>query len=161
VATIYPVKGSSTRFAVRLLNGKEFQMFLNSLDLKMSRIVARQAVGQGAQVIADEWKRLVPTHEGHYRESIRVTTRSSTMGSEVEGVRVIRGASAVVQPRPVGVPDPEQPFRYAGVLEYGGRLTPAQRSSYIPAQPSLRPAFDNKAEAAVDKVNDIIGALLG
>lgn len=155
-----PVRGKSNSFVIVLQNGPQFAAALNALDLKLSRVVARIAVQRGAQVIADEWKALVPVEDGHYRESIRVTTRSATLATG-DGGRAIKGASAVIAPRPVGgVPDDEQPWRYAGVLEFGGRLTPAQHGSYIPAQPSARPAFENKARDCVDVVQATLAAML-
>lgn len=163
---IYPAKGSDTRFIVALANGPEFRAWLAELELKMSRIVARSVVVEAAQVIADEWKvnalaaNGTGRGKGYYGNSIRVTSRSSTFGGG-DGVRVIRGATAVAQPRQIGGPDDdEQPYRYAGVLEYGGRLSPAQHSSYIPPQRILTRAFESKQDEAVAKASQIIAKLL-
>lgn len=163
---LYPIKGSSTRFAVQLQNGAEFARALNMLDLKLSRIVARTAVKEGAQVIADEWiarARALNTTgrgEGHYADSIRVTTRSATI-ADGGGGRALRGATAVIAPRQIGsVPDDEQPMRYAAVHEFGGRLGPNQGNAFIPARPTARPAFEKKASECVDKVQSVLARML-
>lgn len=160
VGQIYRIKGSETRLAVQLTNGPQFRAFLHGMELKLGRIVARVAVGAGAQVIADEWQSLVPVDKGHYRNAIRVVTRSASQG-DGEGGRIISGATASIAPGVVGgVKDDEQPFRYAAVLEFGGTLGPKQRHSRIPAHPSARPAFENKVHEAVDKVEATIAAML-
>lgn len=166
MGTIYPVRGSSTRFIVALANGPEFQAWLAGIELKMSRIVARQVVVDAAQIIADEWKKnALGTNstgrgDGYYGNSIRVTSRSSSLSGE-SGVKIIRGATAVAQPRPIGgPPEDEQPYRYAGTLEYGGKLSAAQHGSYIPAQHILTRAFDAKKDDAVRKAEATIATLL-
>lgn len=162
---IYPIKGSQTRFAVVLTNGPQFIAALQAMELKLSRVVARTAVAAAGEVLREEWSERAKAvdstgrGEGHYGDSIGVTTRSSTVASG-EG-RALSGASATIAPRQVGgVPDDEQPARYAGVLEFGGTLSEAQHSSVIPPRPSAGPAFEAGAPKAVRAVEGVIRRVL-
>lgn len=169
MAKIYPVRGSQTRFVTFIADGALLASKLQALNLKLARTTARYAIKEGAEVIRKAWEgtaRGVNTTgrgEGHYADALTVTTRSRTMAGDVVGApRMISGASAVISPSLTvpGVPDDEQPRRYAGVIEYGGRLGPRQGNSLIPAQFPARKAFEQSAEDAVDRVRDTLIAVL-
>jgi HK97 gp10 family phage protein len=149
---IYPVKGSLTKWVAVITNGPEFAARLLALDLKVGRVVARMAVAKGAEVMRDEWKARVPIKDHYYQNSITYKSQSGSFKDD-SGEKVLKGASALIYPGVTpGPDDAEQPWRYAGVLEYGGRLTAKQHYSLIPAQPSARPAFDSSKDRAVDAV---------
>lgn len=112
----------------------------------------RAAVQSGAEAIADDWRTMAPEFEGYYKDSIRVDMNETNIAALAAGVPA--GAIlASIYPHRVGGPaEDEQPYRYAGVLEFGGQLGPRQRNAYIPAQPSARPAFDSGAPKARAKI---------
>lgn len=146
----------AARFYLR--NGPEFSRQLASLAQRVSDEKMAQAVLAGGEALAVEWKRIVPVDEGHYRESI---TAVASPGRQ--------GATGLVFPADVpGVPDNEQPRRYAARLEFGSLaqtkkqlqrgIFPKGRARRM--QPSLRPAFDNVHTRMVDAIADELRALL-
>jgi HK97 gp10 family phage protein len=103
----------------------------------------KEAVEEAGEIYAAEWKSLVPEREGHYKESIQTGEVTQNAAGQ---------ATVSVWPHHVGgVEASQQPSRYAGVLEFGGTVN---RGAFVPAQPSMRPAFDNaqpKAEFVVKR----------
>jgi hypothetical protein len=117
------------------------------------------AVSSGAEDIADEWRKRTPYFEGWYRESIRVDVNAKNVAALSAGVP---GGAILAQIYPHHVAGPaedEQPYRYAGVLEFGGQLGPKQRNAYITAQPSARPGFDAGAPMAKAKIMALIARM--
>lgn len=147
----------AVRFALK--GGPELSRKLGQLSKDMSGQKMAIAVLAGADVLADEWRRIVPYFEGHYRRSI---TAVSSVGRD--------GATGLVFPADVpGLPDDQQPRRYAARLEFGsqratlktlkaGRKDFARRGRKM--QPSLRPAFDNAKSQMVDAIADQLRAIL-
>lgn len=141
--------GVSVRAYIR--GGPEMARKLAAIrrDLAVQGMV--QAVLAGADVLAVEWRARVPVFEGHYRNSI---TAVASQGKE--------GATGLVYPADVpGVPDNEQPRRYAARLEFGSaaqtkrmlkRGIGADPGRRRRPQPSLRPAFDNVKGQMVDAI---------
>lgn len=159
-----------TRLAVYIVNGPELARQLHALDLKLSRVIARQAVRASGEVIAKAWADGARTlnrtsarkdgAKGYYAESIRVSSRSKTVAGE-EGARVLSGASVSIAPATVGgVPADEQPARYAAVHEFGGKLGKAQHYSRIPASGIARKAFEGSANEAVAACEAVLRQML-
>lgn len=149
-------KWSGGNGVTMVTNGPAFVAQMSRLSLAVSAPVLASAAQAGGEVIRDEWRVLAPELEGHYRDSIQVDVNPSAFGVLARGE-----ALATIYPHEVpGVPDAEQPFRYAGILEFGGQLSAAQHNAYIPAQPSARPALDNKGDEAIDAVEDRLRAAL-
>lgn len=109
--------------------------------------VLKQAAEEAIEIFEDEWKKLAPYLDGHYQESLRAEV-------DVQGKEVV---ASVYPHRVAGVPEDEQPYRYASKLEFGGMLGPNQRNAFIPAQPSMRPAFESKKDEAEDAAKKVIG----
>jgi HK97 gp10 family phage protein len=135
-----------------LRGGPELMRRLQRLSDEVSERVAAQALLAGADVIADEWRARVPVKDGHYRNSI---TAASSPGK--------KGATGIVYPGDIpGLPDNEQPRRYAARLEWGSLRTTKKmlkRGLIVPgrarrAQPSARPAFDAAKGRATDAIAD-------
>jgi HK97 gp10 family phage protein len=135
-----------------LRGGPELMRRLQRLSDEVSERVAAQALLAGADVIADEWRALVPKFERHYEHSI---TAASSPGR--------KGATGIVYPADIpGLPDNEQPRRYAARLEWGSLRTTKKmlkRGLIVPGrarrqQPSARPAFDAAKGRATDAIAD-------
>lgn len=139
-----------------IMNGPQFIAQIEAVEVKVMRLMARSAIKDAAEIVKQEWIMRIPVNTragdkdaGAYMRSLRIRTRSYTKPGDATGDpsivpdRKFKGVAARIYPGPVaGVDEDEQPMRYAGVLEYGGRLTAKQHSSFIPAQPSARPAAD-------------------
>jgi HK97 gp10 family phage protein len=142
-----------------LQGGPQLAAALNRVAKAVSDDACAQAVLAGGEVLAEEWKRTVPVKDGHYRNSI---TAVSSPGN--------KGATGLVYPADVpGLPDNEQPRRYAARLEFGSmaqtlkmlkRGQAAQPSRARKMQPSLRPAFDNVHQGMVDAIADELGDII-
>jgi hypothetical protein len=135
---------------------------LTGMQLKLARVTARVAIKAGGDVLAEAWRERVPVKDGYYRDAITVKTSTQSLGDVDDPmIRRLSGAMANIYPGVTpGPPDDEQPWRYASVLEFGGHLGPRQNNSYIPAQPSLRPAFDAAVDDCVDAVERVLHTAL-
>lgn len=123
---------SGRHFTATVIGGPELARKLAELERTIQIEATRAGVEEMGRVLGNEWANRVPILEHHYQESINT-----------KGVRVSkRGASGIVGPTKIGVPDDEQPMAYSAVLEFGDRTRPAE--------PSARPAYDAKADAAVE-----------
>lgn len=146
-----------------ITNGPMFAAQLTALDLKLGRIVARTAIGAGAEVIKRAWVEQAPEDDGNYKRAITYKTSSSSVAGEPGLPRRLTGASAVIYVGPGAGDDGQEPARYASVIEFGGRLGPRQfesnQGSFIPAQAPARRAFYATAPEAVDAVADVLGRL--
>lgn len=161
----------------------ELQRSLDQLPAKIEANVLRGALRAGANVIADEARRLVPVNTGQLRESIRVSVRPFPGGKLVATVKAggrfkvyasgkaIKGA-AYKTAGAGGKPAYHAPF-YAHFVEFGTArhwIKPKSRKSLFIAgllkelvdhpgarpKPFMRPAFDTKARAAIEAMADYI-----
>ncbi|MDA8095584.1 MAG: HK97 gp10 family phage protein [Betaproteobacteria bacterium] len=139
----------------------ELQALLDDLPAKIEANVVRGGLRAGAQIIADEAKRLCPVGDhvpkgetpGALRESIHVSMRSKH--GRVQASIKAGGKKAW----------------YAHMVEYGTArhwIKPKNRKSLFVAglfkeaidhpgakkQPFMRPAIDNKAQEAIEAVRD-------
>ena len=130
----------ATRFQATLEGGPELAAALARLDDAVRVRAAKDAVLAAGGVLATEWRSRVPVLDANYQASLDNAPRAA---------KTKAGASGSVAPRKVaGVPDDEQPTRYAARLEFGD----ADR----PAEPSARPAFDTARERAVQAAGDVL-----
>ena len=161
-----PVKGRTTKTMAIITNGPQFIAQIHAVEVKAMRLLGRGAIQKAAEVVKEEWRGRIPSGaraDGFYRESLRIATRSYDRPSTDRDFpirdRMFKGVAARIYPgRTAGPDDDEQPYRYAGVLEYGGKLGDKQHRSYIPAQPSARPALDAKVGEVVDIFADAMRA---
>jgi hypothetical protein len=117
-------------------------------------------VKAGAELIADDWRENAPYFEGWYQESIRVDINNKNVAQLGMGIPTGGVLASIYPHRVAGPAEEEQPYRYAGVLEFGGQLGPRQRNAYIPAQPSARPAWDSGAPKAQTLIIGMLRKLL-
>ena len=130
----------ATRFQATLEGGPELAAALARLDDAVRVRAAKDAVLAAGGVLATEWRSRVPVLDANYQSSLDNAPRAA---------KTKFAASGSVAPRKVaGVPDDEQPTRYAARLEFGD----ADR----PAEPSARPAFDTARERAVQAAGDVL-----
>jgi HK97 gp10 family phage protein len=130
----------STRFQATLEGGPELAEALARLDEAVRVKASKDALQAAGVLIATEWRSRVPVLDADYQASLDAATRAA---------KTKAGAAGSVAPRKVaGLPDDEQPTRYAARLEFGD----ADR----PAEPSARPAFDVSRERAVQAAGDVL-----
>ncbi len=134
-----------------IFGGRELDAALQSLSTKVERNILRSALRAGANEFKDAIKANIPVVSGQLRKSVRVTTRS-------KGGRVTASVK-------IG----NKKTWYAHMVEFGTRahkITPKDGKAlriagYIVAdadhpgarpRPYARPAFDAKAQAAIQAV---------
>lgn len=155
----------------------ELQRTLDQLPAKIEANILRGALRAGANVIADEARRLVPVKTGQLKESIRVSVRPFPGGKLVATVKaggrfkVYASGKAIKDAayrtgKAGGGFDYHTPF-YAHFVEFGTArhwIKPKSRKSLFIAgllkelvdhpgarpKPFMRPAFDGKARAAIE-----------
>lgn len=167
---------------VRIDGLAELQRNLDELPAKIEQNILRGALRAGANVIADEARRLVPVQSGQLKESIRISVRQ-IRGRIVATVKaggrfkVYKGGNAIKgalykTDRGPGSVDYHAPF-YAHLVEFGTArhwIKPRNRKSLFIAgllreaadhpgarpKPFMRPAFDSKSRAAIDAMAEYI-----
>lgn len=168
---------------VRIDGLAELQRNLEELPAKIEQNVMRGALRAGATEIADEARRLVPVNSGQLRESIRVSVRPMPGGRIIATVKAggrfkvytagkaIKGAPYRTSREGGGI-DYHAPF-YAHFVEFGTArhwIRPKNRKSLFiagllreavdhpgaRAKPFMRPAFDGKAQAALEAMAQYI-----
>lgn len=145
---------------LQVVNGPEVLAAFTKLGLVGSTKVTQPAVAAGAEKIAEAWRSEAPEFEGWFKESIQVDTSGKAIGAALSGSRGDE-ALAQIYPHPVGgVPEDEQPARYAGVLEFGGTLGPKQHNAVIPANPSGRRAIEAASDDCVDEIENRLQAAI-
>ena len=128
----------STRFQATLEGGPELAAALTRLDDAVRVRASREAVLAAGGVLATEWRSRVSVLDANYQASLDAAPRAG---------KTKVGASGSVAPRKVaGLPDDEQPTRYAARLEFGDADRPAGSEERggppagLPGRPaSLRP----------------------
>lgn len=169
--------------AVHVHGLAELQKAMDEFPAKIEQNIMRGALRAGANVIAEEARRLVPVQSGQLRESIRVSVRPLPGGRIVATVKagdrfkVYKGGVALKgapyrTKRSSGGYDYHAPF-YAHFVEFGTArhwIKPKNRKSLFIAgllreivdhpgarpRPFMRPALDAKARAAVEAMAEYI-----
>jgi HK97 gp10 family phage protein len=117
---------------IKMTGGPELERALRELGGNIAGRLGGNAVRAGARVIANEAKQRVPVRTGALRKSIRVFTERADRGGTVRqawvGTRLF----------------------YSWFVEFG--------TSKQPPQPFLRPARDEGAQKAVDKIVENLSA---
>jgi HK97 gp10 family phage protein len=122
---------------VNISGVSEVNELLKQLPDKLSQKAIENSMAAGARVIRNEAQRLVPVESGTLRDSITVARRAKVGDAKTR----IRGTVYI------GIKGAGR--FYAHLVEFG--------HSGAPAHPFLRPAVDNKHEAALQ----VIGPKLG
>lgn len=131
---------------------------LGALDLRL-HMVAPKALEAAGDTVADKWKSLVPVQDGNYKRAIGVEVHGTVGGAD--GDIAVRHLDNLVAH--TAHPENEQPYLYAGRLEYGGPGTVTvyggtQVAAVWRAFPSARPAVDSKREEAIAEASAILAA---
>ncbi|EGI55040.1 hypothetical protein SUS17_2107 [Sphingomonas sp. S17] len=125
-----------------------FDRFERQLDriAKPSTAQKREALRLGAEIIAEEMRRLAPVKTGNLRDSIAV----KVIGMAAAQRQVdVRATTVLIGPRQGGKNDPF----YAFMVEFGTVKTAAH--------PFMRPAWDaNQAEASAVVISSLTEAML-
>lgn len=119
---------------------------LELLSVATGQDALKDAARAGAEVVATQWAGNVPEDEGNYRASIKAEVASGAINDFVGGHTGRGEAASTVYPHRVGVEDSQEPFRYAGKLEFGGIVG---RGAYIPPGGYARAAAEASEDAAI------------
>lgn len=135
-------RASGTYFKGYIEGGPELTKKLQALEKGLRDDLLKEATLAGAEVIAEEWRTRIRGTIGlgpgtaHYAESIEARSRAGRNGATATvGIGTASTSPGEAQPR-----------EYAPRLEFG--------SSTTPAKPTLRPAFDNSMQRALDAMGD-------
>lgn len=120
--------------------GKELERALADLGRKTERKFALKALRVGGKVIAKEAKRLVPTRTGTLKKSIGVATIPKKHQGAAVSVLARKGKNR------------KYDGWYAHLVEFGTVNTTAQ--------PFFRPAFQQKAQEAIETTGKLLGKLV-
>lgn len=140
--------------------GPEAARRLSKLAKDLSDQAMAQATLAGAEVIAEEWRRLVPVEDRDYQGAIATSASPGRHGAT---------ALVFIDDAP-GLEESQQPRNYAPRLEFGslratlktlkqGRTDFARRGRV--ARPSLRPAYDARKGEAIDAMAYELRHLIG
>lgn len=126
--------------SMKFEGGADLAKAFDQLAPARARAILREALAEGAQVIADYAKSIAPRRPGmpDIADHIVVGRSTSTEGGE--------GGAAVV----IG---PERPYHYGLPLELG--------TYKMPAEPFMRPALDTKADEALAIIGEAAWRELG
>ncbi|TYC93044.1 HK97-gp10 family putative phage morphogenesis protein [Novosphingobium sp. BW1] len=127
--------------SVKLVVSRDLERNLKKLSRVSRREVVEEAITEGAEVIAEEARILVPARTGNLRDSIDVSTQALNYASG----RLGRGSYEVFVGARQGKGQPHDGF-YGHMVEFG--------TVHSPPQPFIRPAFDQKAEEATEVAVD-------
>lgn len=171
-----------TRTTVKISGFRELEAALADLPNAIGKGVARRSVKKAADDMADEQRRLCPVGDGSLRDSIRVrvTTKNLDGLAEYGAVRgeggSARDAGAALRAarREAKTSGTQQGHRisanvgptepHAHLVEFGtgARHHKSGKSTGVmPAQPFVRPAFDNRVDDAVITMKIGLGTEIG
>lgn len=114
--------------SVEIIGLRELDTALQNLAWPAARRALRKGMRAGANVVRDEARAKAPVRTGNLKRKIRTRERSEEGGNMRFAVEIPRDAF------------------YGRFLEYG--------TSKMAAKPFLRPAAENKTEAAVTRMRD-------
>lgn len=147
--------------------GAELARALQELPVKLEKNVLRGAIRAGAKVFLDEAKLRVPVASGKLRESLRISTRlvrgrvlgTVTAGGGKANVFYAQFVEHGTAPHVIIAGGGTKAGR---VLAAGARILGAKVDHPGAApKPFMRPAFDTKAQSALDTVAEYIRVRLG
>jgi len=134
---------------VKVSGLKDLGERMKGLSADVNRRIGRAAVAAGAKVIADAAKTKAPVATGNLRKNI-ITKRLPPGESDLtsEYIVTVRKGKITKKQKDRGLKD----AYYARYVEFGTAKTPAQ--------PFLRPAYDENKEKAVEAIKDRIATRL-
>jgi len=116
---------------------------LKTLEDKVARKFAMQALRKGGRIVVKEAKRRVPVRTGRLKKSIILRAKS----------RNKRGSPAILVGASKDAP-------YAHLIERGHMQVGKRGKKFVAARPFLRPAFDATHDQFTRIVGDELGALI-
>lgn len=156
--------------------GRELDDFLKTLSAKVEKNIMRSAMRQGANVYKAEVKTTVPVgppsmenvrlygaYPGALRDSVRVTSKAKggrVSASVKVGGKNKKGGTVYYAHMIEFGTKPHKITSKKGFLSINGRLVKSVNHPGIRAHPFMRPAFENKASAAIAAVGAQIRARL-
>ena len=138
---------------------KELQAFLDTLPAKVEANIMRGALRAGAKVIESEAKANVPVKAGVLRDSIRVTGRlkGHTVTASIKaGGKTKSGDAFYARFVEYGTAAHVINGRNRGWLSWGGLFAKSVDHPGAVPHPFLRPALDDKADAAITATAEYI-----
>lgn len=149
MAVVTQTKAGGTSFRAAVVGGPQLAARLRELEDAVRVKAAKEAMGVGGRVIADEWGSRVPVGEAPEDPHPGAYQRAMEDVKAVKTSKTKRGASARVGPALLAeLPDDEQPRVYAARLEWGD-------DDRVP-QPSARAAFDAVSGEATDAIAEVL-----
>ena len=138
---------------------RELQSFLDTLSPKIEKNILRGALRSGAKVIESEAKANVPVKDGVLRDSIRVTGRlkGHTVTASIKaGGKTKSGDAFYARFVEYGTAAHVINGRNRGWLSWGGLFAKSVDHPGAVPHPFLRPALDDKADAAIVATGEYI-----
>lgn len=134
---------------VRVAGLKELGERMKGVSEDVNRRIGRAAVAAGAKVIADSARTKAPVDTGNLRKNI-ITKRLPPGESQLtsEYIVTVRKGKITKKQKDRGIKD----AFYGRFVEFGTAKTPAQ--------PFLRPAYDENKEKAVEAIKERIATRL-
>lgn len=125
------------KMRIRIEGTEEIKRNLKKLAQLTNRDVVHDALMAGAEMVAEEARRLVPVDTGNLRDSIGTSTE--TKGMNFARVQVKMGDHIVFVGPLQGKGLPHDGF-YGHMIEFG--------TMHVPPQPFMQPAFEAMGEKA-------------
>lgn len=124
------------RSTVKIAGLRETEKAMEEISRAAGKAAARNALMQGGEVFAREWRNVAPRDEGHLIESIdvgtKLTRRQQSQHRKESPVEVFVGAN-----------DPAAVTQEFGTVDH-------------PPQPSARPAWDATKDAVLKRITDVL-----
>lgn len=136
--------------SAKLEGGKELQRALKTLGVRVQRKVLRQAVNAASTPVVKAARRKAPKQSGLLRKSLGKKLKTYTKNGTV---MALVGPRKDVEGEHEG--EKRRPARYAHLVENGHV---AADGTHVPAQPFLRPAFDETQPQALDTMRRKLAA---
>ena len=141
----------------------ELQRTLQELPVRLERTVLRGALRAAAVEIQNEARAQAPVDTGNLRDSIRVSTGGKRNGYVFAHVKVggtKKGDAFYAHMVEFGTKPHEIRPKNAPSLFIAGIMRAVVRHPGAQAKPFMRPAFDAKADSALERFGDYIKARL-
>jgi HK97 gp10 family phage protein len=123
--------------SVKMVGAGELEDALRTLEPKVAKRVGGRALKAAGELIADQARTRVPVASGRLEDSITVALTTAKSGERKGVIGFKKGHGS----------------RIAHLIEYG-HMTVDKR--WIPPQPFIRPAIDDRAEDAIALMGGIL-----
>ncbi len=142
-----------------ITGGRELDAFLQTLSVKVEKNIMRSALRAGANVFKDDVKANIPVESGDLRATVRVSTQAKS-GTVTASLKVGGKKAFYWHFVEFGTAAHRIGPKNAKALALSGVVVGFVHHPGARPKPFMRPAFDNKAGAAIDAVATQIRARL-